>query len=114
MAAFVDFLRKRHHGQTVVAVSHADPIMILRTGTLGRPLVIDSLQGKYYPLKGSITEFSYCAESSRPIVVYRTPAEGSAPVTESSDEAREGTVRASENGHVRARSPWIPSSESTR
>jgi broad specificity phosphatase PhoE len=113
MATFLDVIARRHPGQTVAAISHADPIMILRAGILGRPLVIESLQGQYYPLKGSITEFSYVGESRRPLVVYHTPAEGSHTATANRDTSAQSpdSVDAHNGHHSRsgAATPWIPS-----
>jgi broad specificity phosphatase PhoE len=56
----------RHAGQTVVCVSHADPIMFLRVGVEGKPLVLASMRGPDYPDKGSITEFVFERPGDRP------------------------------------------------
>jgi len=114
MAAFVDSIVRRHHGQTVAAISHADPIMILRAGVLGRPLMIESLQGQYYPLKGSITALSYVGDSRRPILVYRTPAEISHNTDSTETEKNtvyQQLIDADDGHHSRsgAATPWIPS-----
>jgi probable phosphoglycerate mutase len=71
MTRFLQHARTRHPGQLVLGISHADPIMILRTAVLGLPLVHKSLQGRYYPAKVSITQFSFVADQEKPVVVYR-------------------------------------------
>jgi broad specificity phosphatase PhoE len=63
-------LRRRHQGHTIVCVSHADPIMILRLGHLGEELRSDRLNGPLYPQKGSITRFEFPVESDLAIVSY--------------------------------------------
>ena len=68
MRRFLDLVTQRHIGSTVVAVSHADPIMILRAQVLGLPLATKSLQGKYYPAKCSLMEF-LVGEPGHPITV---------------------------------------------
>lgn len=113
MSRFLKMARTKHPGQMVAAISHADPIMILRAGVLGKPLVIDSLHGPYYPSKGSITGFAYTESIADPIVVFRTPAEGP---YETEGGSKSTTVQDTpepdaQNGH-RSRSgaatPWIP------
>jgi broad specificity phosphatase PhoE len=75
MSHFLERVRKRYAGRTIVAVSHADPIMILRAGVLGLPLTTESLRGQYYPSKGSVTIFAYPNGIAKPIILYFTPAE---------------------------------------
>ncbi len=51
------FLRSvvlRHAGQAVVAVSHADPIAIMRLGLLGTPLTVANLHSTAYPMRASV------------------------------------------------------------
>ena len=71
MSRFLRIAHHRHFGQTIIGVSHADPIMILRAATLGLPLTIKSIQGRYYPAKCSIMQFSFVGTGDRPIVIYR-------------------------------------------
>jgi len=71
MRRFLDRVHRRHAGEIVIGVSHADPIMILRAQVLGLPLVIKSIQGKYYPAKCSIMQFSFVSGQDRPVVIYR-------------------------------------------
>jgi broad specificity phosphatase PhoE len=73
MERFLRQVRRRHGGQTVIAVSHADPIMILRAKVLGLPLVIKSIQGQYYPTKCSIMQFRYAGDIPEPEVTFDAP-----------------------------------------
>lgn len=55
------FLRSavaRHGGETVVAVSHADPIAIMRIGLESVPLTAPNLHGTVYPARGSINQIT--------------------------------------------------------
>jgi broad specificity phosphatase PhoE len=61
MAAVYDrifrFLRGviRHHaGRAIVAVTHADPIAIMRLGLLGKPFTVSNLHSTVYPARASI------------------------------------------------------------
>jgi len=56
MLRFVRRASQRHPGGTVVAVSHGDPITILRVVLLGIPLTIDAIRGSHYASLGSITD----------------------------------------------------------
>lgn len=73
MYRFLQQIRRWHPGETVVAVSHADPIMILRTKVLGEPLRPENLKGKYYPTKCSITQFTFQSGSDTPEVEFLQP-----------------------------------------
>jgi len=61
---------RRHQGQTVVCVSHADPIMILRAGSLGLEPKLANVRGPDYPEKGSITRFEFVPGDARPRIGY--------------------------------------------
>ena len=106
MKQFLDRTATRHRGHTVIAVSHADPIMILRARTLGLPLVIGSIQGRYYPSKCSITQFSFLDGDSRPIVSYH------APVVDVTDRPAPSSGTASvtepQESEPKKRSAWLP------
>lgn len=66
-------VQRRYGGQAVVAVSHADPIQILKIGLLGKPLTLASLRGQAdYPAKGSITRI-VVADGQAPLVRYEVP-----------------------------------------
>ena len=88
MGRFLERARRRHAGQTVVAVSHADPIMILRAKVLGLPLVIASLQGPEYPAKCSVTRFTFAAGDPTPAVNYLALTENE---TQQADAALSGS-----------------------
>ncbi|HEX6510324.1 MAG TPA: histidine phosphatase family protein [Chloroflexota bacterium] len=56
-ARFERFLRlavRRHPGQAIAAVSHADPIAIMRLGLTGQPFTASSLHSTVYPARASI------------------------------------------------------------
>ena len=56
MRGFLHQLTRRHAGQTVVVVSHADPIAILRVGLEGLPLSVFNLHRTVYPERASVTQ----------------------------------------------------------
>ena len=60
----------RHVGGTVVCVSHADPIAILRIGVLGRELTLSNMRAESYPTKGSITRFDFEPGEAAPRVSF--------------------------------------------
>ena len=72
---FMRRLLRRHAGDHVVCVSHADPIMIARVGFAGRPLVVASIRGQPdYPLKGSISRLRFHGpDDDRPAQTYIVP-----------------------------------------
>lgn len=47
---------KRHAGETVVLVSHADPIAIMRLGLEGKAFTPDNLHATVYPARSSVTQ----------------------------------------------------------
>jgi probable phosphoglycerate mutase len=56
MLRFMLRLVRHHAGEAVVAVSHADPIAVLRVGLDGLPLTVDNLHQTVYPGRGSVTQ----------------------------------------------------------
>jgi len=68
-------LIERYPGQSVVCVSHGDPIKILRMGYLGRPLTRDSAH-EPDPAKGSITRFRWTDPSAPPVITQLEPHTG--------------------------------------
>lgn len=56
MLAFARRAGRRHAGSTVVAVSHGDPITILRVALKGHELTVPAIRGSDYAPLGSITE----------------------------------------------------------
>ena len=61
---------REHPGQTVVCVSHADPVMILRAGNQGLELKLANMRGPNYPEKGSVTRFEFVPGEERPRISY--------------------------------------------
>lgn len=72
MLAFVDLVRREHPGGCVVAISHGDPITILRVVLSGRPLTIPAIRGADYAGLCSVTEIVYEPGADRPRVAYLT------------------------------------------
>ena len=64
MARFLARARRRHPGQTVVAVSHGDPITILRVALSGRPLSLPAIRGADYADLCSVTEVTFEPDDS--------------------------------------------------
>jgi broad specificity phosphatase PhoE len=56
MAAFLRLAVRRHSGGTVIGVSHADPIAILRLGLEGRELTAQNLHRVVYPERVSVNQ----------------------------------------------------------
>jgi broad specificity phosphatase PhoE len=55
------FLRSvvhHHAGETVVAVTHADPIAIMRVGLDGLPFTAANLHSTVYPERASVTQIT--------------------------------------------------------
>lgn len=50
MQKFIDEIKKTYSGKNIVAVSHGDPIMIVKALTEGLPLTLDSLR----PIEGMV------------------------------------------------------------
>lgn len=62
MLRFVRRAARRHPGQTVVAVSHADPITILRVGLENLPVTVASTRKVVYPARASVTQVQLSPE----------------------------------------------------
>ncbi|MBI3976587.1 MAG: histidine phosphatase family protein [Chloroflexi bacterium] len=74
MDRFIRQVRRRHPGALVLAVSHADPIMIVRTGYEELPLRFASIRRmELYPAKGSITALRFADGAARPEISYVIP-----------------------------------------
>ena len=72
MIEFVERVRRRYPGQTVVGVSHGDPITVLRVALSGRPLTPSALRGADFVGLGSISEIVFEPEAERPRVTTLT------------------------------------------
>ncbi len=69
MKTFLDYLALEHHGETVVCVSHGDPIKILTLGLAGVELDVAAVR-KPDPARCSVTRVRYAAPGVRPEVTY--------------------------------------------
>ncbi|GAC1319682.1 MAG: histidine phosphatase family protein [Chloroflexota bacterium] len=58
MRRFLQSVTTRHPGATVVAVSHADPITIMRLGLLKQSMTAESLHAAVYPARASINQIT--------------------------------------------------------
>lgn len=94
MLRFLNQARRQHVGETVVGVSHADPIMILRAKVLDLPLVPESIKGEYYPTKCSITQFSFKNGEEKPEVTFLQPVKDvTAEETAEKPKASQGNLK---------------------
>ncbi len=64
MTRFLARVRRRYPGRTVVAVSHGDPITILRVALSGRPLTLAAIRGGDYADLCSVTEVTFEADEA--------------------------------------------------
>ena len=69
--ALIRQLVRRHAGQTVVCVSHGDPVVIAHAGYTGLPLALPSIRGGFYPQKCSVTELVFSGGEDQPRVTYQ-------------------------------------------
>jgi broad specificity phosphatase PhoE len=58
MLRFLQLAVRRHGGETIVAVSHADPIAIMRVGLETRQLTATNLHTTVYPERASVTQIT--------------------------------------------------------
>lgn len=75
MQRLMFWLLRKYPGQTVVCVSHSDPIKILRMGYLGQPLTKQSAW-ESDPAKGSIMRFAWAEAADEPEISYFEPHTG--------------------------------------
>ncbi len=68
MTAFVERARAKHPGETIVGVSHGDPITILRIALSGRPVTVAATKGSDYAGLGSVTEIAFAPGTETPMV----------------------------------------------
>ncbi len=64
MTRFLARVRRRYPGRTVVAVSHGDPITILRVALSGRPVTLPAIRGADYADLCSVTEVTFDPDDS--------------------------------------------------
>jgi broad specificity phosphatase PhoE len=62
MLQFLGRVARRHAGGTVVGVSHADPITVMRVGLEDRPLTTQELHASVYPARASVTQITLHSE----------------------------------------------------
>lgn len=60
MQRFIRLMAKRHPDQMVVAVSHGDPILVLRLLMTGTEPTLAAMRSGPYPAKASITRIELC------------------------------------------------------
>jgi len=58
MLRFLRAVARRHAGGIVVAVTHADPIAIMRVGLEGLEFTSKNLHATVYPMRASVTQLS--------------------------------------------------------
>jgi len=66
------FLRgaiRRHAGRAIVAVTHADPIAIMRLGLLGKPFTVSNLHSTVYPARAWINLVTLTPDAE-PVLTY--------------------------------------------
>ncbi|MDP9383529.1 MAG: histidine phosphatase family protein [Chloroflexota bacterium] len=75
MERFVRQLLRRHPGETVACVSHADPVMIAKVRLQGKALNMETIRGPEYPERASITRLTFNRDGSLVGVEYANPAQ---------------------------------------
>ncbi len=68
MTAFVTRAQAKHPGETIVGVSHGDPVTILRIALSGRPVTVALTKGSDYAGLGSVTEITFAPDAVTPQV----------------------------------------------
>jgi broad specificity phosphatase PhoE len=69
MKQFCDMLRQQHDGQTVLCVSHGDPIKILTAGLRGQPLSVE-IARQPDPARCSVTRIDWFEDHDTPTINY--------------------------------------------
>lgn len=68
LSRFVRQTRRRHAGQTVVAVTHGDVLFLARSGFRGMPIHVRSIRMRdFYPGKGSLVRLTFGEDRSAPM-----------------------------------------------
>jgi probable phosphoglycerate mutase len=73
---FARLLLRRHRGETILLVSHADPIAILRLGLERRPLTVENLHRTVYPARASLLQVQVGPEEPPRLTYFDIPGEG--------------------------------------
>ncbi|MDP9351594.1 MAG: histidine phosphatase family protein [Chloroflexota bacterium] len=71
---FIGQLLKRHRGETVACVSHADPVMIAKVRMQGKPLNMETIRRPDYPERASVTWLTFTPEGELR-TSYESPAQ---------------------------------------
>lgn len=76
MLGFLSTLARRHVGETVLFVSHADPITIMRLGLEGEPLTVPHLHSAVYAARASVLQIYIDAISPPRLTYFDVVGEG--------------------------------------
>jgi broad specificity phosphatase PhoE len=76
VATFMRRIALRHSGHTVVAVTHADPIAIMRVGLLGLPLTAANMHATAYPARSSVNQVMVTPDGPPQITYFDVAQEG--------------------------------------
>jgi probable phosphoglycerate mutase len=76
LLAFARTLLRRHAGKSVLLVSHADPIAILRLALEGTPLTVQNLHRTVYPARASVLQVQVGPAESPRLTYFDIPGDG--------------------------------------
>ncbi len=85
----VRIILNQHAGQSVVCVTHGDPLMILKTGLRGVELTRTSIREPDYPAKASITTLVFNTPVTAPQISYFDPSADMHKRIEAEEKARQ-------------------------
>ncbi len=74
MEKLIRRLVRRHEGETVSCVSHADPVMIGKVRMLGKEMTLANVRGTDYPERASVTRLIFHPDGSLD-TSYESPAQ---------------------------------------
>jgi probable phosphoglycerate mutase len=113
MQRLVRWLLRRHPGETVVCVSHADPIAILTLWSGGHEVTPELLQQPLAPARGAITLFEHHTPDAPPVLTYINPQdpEPEEAKSEQRAESEDGAAGAPEPGPESAAGPTVADGE---
>ncbi len=89
MAQMVQCILSEHPGQRIACLSHADPVMILKTGLRGVELTRANIRGPEYPAKASITTIVFDSPQATPQISYYDPNSDMHKRIEAEEKARQ-------------------------